>query len=469
MRTLYRQFTVATLFIVVISVTVGLFIVSLVYNILIKEKNDAHYVAIATQVTEILEQTHGSGFEVYLQSVAKLGYQVHVSGENGNTFSFGEPFHSIDVSQTIRELIYSGEVYHGMRDYHGKFLIFNHYANEIENTIGVPFEHNGERYALFIRPNNQVLFSDMHSLIAGFLVAMAIIVLLSMLWLARQLVKPIRKLSHATKHIMEENYQVEIDIVRSDELGQLAENFKQMVHRLKKNDEARKTFVSNVSHDFQSPLLNIQGYADLLGNNGLTTEEQQSYLQVIDQEAKRLSNLTKQLLLLTSLDHAARPLKNQLYELDQQLKKIIHKYRWRMEEQQVELSYEIEPISFYGDADLLEQVWDNVLTNAIKYNRNAGEINIIAKAEHDEIIIQFMDSGIGIAKEEIEHIFERFYRVDNSRSKDGTGLGLSIVKEIVELHQGKIEVISELDSGTTITIILPIDVASLGKRDKEQP
>jgi len=463
MRTLYRQFTVATLFIVVISVTVGLFIVSLVYNLLIKEKNDAHYVAIATQVTEILEHTHGSGIEIYLQSVANLGYQVYVSGENGNTFSFGERFNSKDISQSIRELIYTGEVYHGMRDYHGKFLIFNHYANEIENTIGVPFEHNGERYALFIRPNNQMLFSDMHSLIAGFLVAMSIIVLLSMLWLARQLVNPIRKLSNATKHVMEENYKVEIDIVRSDELGQLAENFKQMVLRLEKNDEARKRFVSNVSHDFQSPLLNIQGYADLLKNEDLTREEQQTYLHVIDQEAKRLSNLTRQLLLLTSLDHAARPLKNQQVELDKQLKTVIHKYRWRMEEQQIELSYELEPISLYGDVDLLEQVWENILTNAIKYNQNAGEINIIAKTEHDEIIIQFMDSGIGIAKNEIEHIFERFYRVDTSRSKDGTGLGLSIVKEIIELHHGKIEVFSELDSGTTITIILPIDVARLGE------
>ena len=467
MRTLSRQYVFATLFIIVISVTVGLFVVSLVYNLSIKEKNDNHYVAVATQVTEILEQTHGSGFELYLESIANLGYQVYVIGDNGSTFSFGEPFHTIDVSQTIRELVFAGEVYHGMRDYHGKFLIFNHYANDIENTIGVPFEHNEERYALFIRPNNQMLFSDMHSLIAGFLVAMSIIVLLSMLWLARQLVKPISQLSKATKHIMEENYQVEIDVERNDELGQLAENFKEMVHRLQKNDEARKTFISNVSHDFQSPLLNIQGYADLLGNVNLSKEEQQSYLQVIDQEAKRLSNLTKQLLLLTSLDHAARPLKNQQLELDKQLKTVIHKYRWRMEEQQIELSYELEPIRLYGDADLLEQVWENLLTNAIKYNRYAGEIKVIAIIVEDQITIQFIDSGIGIAEGDMEHIFERFYRVDTSRSQDGTGLGLSIVKEIVELHQGKIEVISEQELGTTITITIP--VARMGKREKQQP
>ncbi|MEK4244144.1 HAMP domain-containing sensor histidine kinase [Psychrobacillus sp. FSL K6-2684] len=455
MKSLYRQYTLATLFIITISILAGLLIVSLVYNIQIKEKNDEKNVEVAVEITTVLEKMHGRGFDKYLESITKLGYQAYVINEKGEEYSFGEPFSDKELSDETRFQVLNGNIYHGMRDYQGKLFIFNHYANSVSNTVGIPYEHEGMVYGLFIRPNNQLLFSDMHLLLLGFLLALAVIILVSMLVLAQQLVKPIKQLNDATKHVMEENYRVDLDITRKDELGQLARNFSNMVKQLELNDESRKAFISNVSHDFQSPLLNIQGYADLLKSTDLNMEERESYLQVIEQETKRLSNLTKQLLLLTSLDQSARPVRKSNFRLDEQLKEVIYKYRWRLEEQNIDLSYEMEPVMFYGDADLLENVWDNVLTNAIKYNIANGEISIRVTEDNEYVNISFQDSGIGMEVEEINQIFERFYRIDSSRTKDGSGLGLAIVKEIVDLHSGKVEVTSNGKEGTLFVISLP--------------
>ncbi|MER2070662.1 MAG: HAMP domain-containing sensor histidine kinase [Psychrobacillus sp.] len=459
MRSLYRQYTLATLFIIGISILAGFLIVSIVYNLQIKEKNDEKNVGVAIEITSVLEKMHGGGFNNYLESITKLGYQAYVINENEEEYSYGEPFQDTELPEEIRLEVLNGNIYHGMRDYQGKFFIFNHYANSVRNTVGIPFEHEGIVYGLFIRPNNQLLFSDMHLLLLGFLLALAVIILTSMLLLAKQLVKPIKQLNDATKHVMVENYRVELDITRNDELGQLARNFSNMVKQLELNDEARKAFISNVSHDFQSPLLNIQGYADLLKSTDLSKEERENYIQVIDQEAKRLSNLTKQLLLLTSLDQSARPVRKSDFRLDEQLKKVIYKYRWRIEEQNMDLSYEMDPVMYYGDIDLLENVWDNVLTNAIKYNVAEGEISIKVIDGSDYVRISFQDSGIGMKEEEIDQIFERFYRIDSSRTKEGSGLGLAIVKEIVELHKGKIEVTSNINEGTLFVILLPKQIA----------
>lgn len=125
----------------------------------------------------------------------------------------------------------------------------------------------------------------------------------------------------------------------------------------------------------------------------------------------------------------------------------------------MDLSYEMEPVMYYGDIDLLENVWDNVLTNAIKYNVAEGEISIKVIDGSDYVRISFQDSGIGMKEEEIDQIFERFYRIDSSRTKEGSGLGLAIVKEIVELHKGKIEVTSNINEGTLFVILLPKQIA----------
>ncbi|UJF27532.1 HAMP domain-containing sensor histidine kinase [Planococcus sp. 107-1] len=269
--------------------------------------------------------------------------------------------------------------------------------------------------------------------------------------------RPIVQLTEATKHIAQENYNYPLDIPRNDEIGQLSESFNLMQTQLKHNDLARKSFISNVSHDFQSPLMNIQGYADLLASPNLPESDRLAYTAIIDQEAKRLSSLTRQLLLLTSLDQGAYPMKQKAFPLDEQLKRVVQKYRWRLEEEDIDISYKLAPLSFFGDAELLENVWENLLTNAIKYNKPGGSIEITLQSFEQEVVVEFKDSGIGISEPAIGQLFDRFYRVDAARKKDGTGLGLSIVQQIVALHHGVVDVNSEVGVGSTFTIRFALD------------
>ncbi|MGM9948539.1 MAG: ATP-binding protein [Lysinibacillus sp.] len=459
MKTLYRQFISATIIILVCSVGIGFALANVVYFTFTKEKVDEQNVETAWEVVRILENLHGSeeAMHAYLSSIGKLGYQVFIINESGDHAYFGKAFKNEEMPDAVLVDILDGEVYHGMQDFSGSFLMMNHFSNDVQNTVGVPFSVEGEQYGLFLRPNNKMLFSDIHTVLAGFVVAIAIVSITGVVLMTRQLIRPITQLTEATKAVSKENFHYTLDISRKDEIGELAKGFNLMQQQLAHNDEARKAFISNVSHDFQSPLMNIQGYADLLRGDEVDEKERLEYLAIIDRESKRLSNLTKQLLLITSLDQATYPLKFRQLRIDDQIKDIIRKYRWRLSEEGIELSYKLEEASACADEELLVNVWDNLLSNAIKYNSSGGSIFITCHRIDDEIEIVFRDTGIGMSPEAQEQVFERFFRVDEARKKDGTGLGLAIVKQVVALHGGVIRLESKLGTGSTFTIRLPIE------------
>ena len=214
---------------------------------------------------------------------------------------------------------------------------------------------------------------------------------------------------------------------------------------------------SFVSHDFQSPLLNIQGYASVLKDAENTEEERIQYLEIIEHETKRLSALTKQLLLLSSLDQKNLPIEKKTYSLDHQLKELLFAKRWELDDKQMELVYELKPIEIYADQHLMEQVWDNLLTNAIRYSdpEKKGKIYVTCAREENAVVVSIRDNGIGIPEDALEKVKERFYRVDASRSSQSSGLGLAIVTEIVGRHDGELIIESELGEGTNVTVKLP--------------
>ncbi|NMO94635.1 sensor histidine kinase [Paenibacillus lemnae] len=458
MKTLNRQFIVATLCILVVSILIAFGLANFVYMTVTKKENDLQNTAIATEIVDVLEHMHSSpdGFEAYLKSIGKLGYQMYVLGADGQEYYFGEPFKDTALPAAARRVITHQDIYHGMNDFPKQTFMMGHFANELKNTVGVPFQFNGESYGLFLRPDRRLLFSDVHTVLAGFVMAIALVSIIGMVWLARQLLKPIVELTKATQEITKENFSYPLHIDRQDEIGQLAQSFNRMQKQLQHNDTARKAFISDVSHDFQSPLMNIQGYAEVLKSPDLNDQERLEYLNIIDQESRRLSNLTKQLLLLTSLDQASYPVKYGEVSLDRQLKMTLKRYRWRLEEQDIELTYKMEPVAIKGDSELLANVWDNLLTNAIKYNRHRGSIYIELAQDGDKARVMFKDTGVGIPEEAAEEVFERFFRVDESRKMDGAGLGLSIVQQIVNLHQGSVTVQSEAGRGSVFTVTLPL-------------
>lgn len=454
MKTLYRQFIFTMLLIIASSIVIALFISNIFYTNITKKESDAHHIEMANEIIYMLEHSHNeNAFDAYLESVAKLGYQVAVLKNDSEPTFYGEPFESQIFPDAAWRVVSDGEIFHGMTSFSTNFLLMSHFANDVANTVGVPFTLNDEQYGLFLRKDTKLYSSDIHIVLLGFVLTIAVISIVSVFILARQLTRPLAKLTEATKQLAKEDYDYALDIERQDEIGQLATSFHTMQQQLRHNDLARKAFISNVSHDFQSPLMNIQGYTTLLQAENLKAE-QLEYVTIINQEATRLSSLTKQLLLLTSLDQPSYPLKQQAYRLDEQLKDILLKYYWRLDEQNLEISYQLAPVTIAADKELLTNVWENLLGNAIKYNRPGGHINVSLTEDAQSITVQIKDTGIGIDKDALPQLFERFYRADKARNRDGTGLGLAIVQQIIELHKGDISVSSEIHEGTIFTITL---------------
>jgi signal transduction histidine kinase len=455
MRTMYRQFTLTTVLIMIFSTVVAFFLTNAYYQLATKKVNDDKNIEVAQQIATYIEASPSMNLESYLATLGQIGYQLYVESESGYSQFIGSEFEDKALPQSAKLDVFDGRIYNGMEDFPSKTFMSGRFANKLENTVGVPFTHQAEHYGLFLRPHIDVLVTEIHIIFAAMIILMALISLLAMFFTAKQLIRPITQLTEATKQISLEKYDHLLKVNRKDEIGQLTESFNEMTKQLRANDQSRKEFISNVSHDFQSPLMNIQGYADLLKSVSITEEERLAYTSIIEVEAKRLSILTKQLLLLTSLDQSNHRLKYSQFPLDQQLKKLSQKYMWRIEEMDVELYYKITPIQFYGDESLLETVWDNLFTNALKYNKPHGSIRIELEEYEHHITIRFEDTGIGVQEDELPLVFERFYRADTSRTKEGTGLGLTIVKQIVELHGGSIHASSKIGEGTCFVITLP--------------
>lgn len=452
MKTLYKQYIIVTLVVIVASITLSMLLLGQIYNAQIRPDTDEENFEVAQEVKQILNAMPEESYDAYFQAVAKLGYQVTIANESGQMTHYGSAFKKNELNRAMRAIIGTENVYHGIQGYKERFFFMNHFANDVQNTIGVSISLSGEPHALFIRQDNATLFSEMHFLIVGVIIISGIIILGTMIFLARQLVQPLKQLQKATEQIAQENYDIQLTIERDDELGMLATQFQKMAKRLAENDQTKKDFINNVSHDFQSPLLNIQGYANVLKDGENTEEERVQYLGIIEQETKRLSALTKQLLLLSSLDQKSLPIDKTYFSLDQQLKERLFSKRWKLEDKQLELIYELEPVEIYADQHLLEQVWDNLLSNAIRYSEGGSKIAVTCSKKEGFVQVVIQDNGIGIPKEALEKVKERFYRVDPSRSSQSSGLGLAIVTEIVKRHDGEFIIESELGKGTKVTV-----------------
>lgn len=234
-------------------------------------------------------------------------------------------------------------------------------------------------------------------------------------------------------------------------------------HRL---DKARREFVANVSHELRTPLTTVKSYAETLmditeGGNG-DPEIYTSFLKIINGETDRMTRLVKDLLLLSRLDYSLKDMPKEDFDISEMIKSLVEKLSITVKEKKQVLEYEpTNTLPIYnGSPDRIEQVLINIITNAIKYTPQGGHIRITTMYMYNSITIKVIDDGIGIPKENLKHIFERFYRVDKARSREmgGTGLGLAIAKEIIEAHNGTIEIKSKSGRGTEVIINLPVEI-----------
>ena len=458
MRSLYVKFVVITIGIMIFSGILAFLISNTYYQQKLKPYNDQKNTKIALDIAEFADNHPDINLKEYLENISSIGYQIYLVDNSGEESYFGAPFRENTLSNSTKEQVLNGHIFHGILNFPHETFVTGFFANELKNSIGVPLTHNEEKYALFLRPDIKLLFNEMHILF-GWLLALTIILSIVMvIFSTKYLVNPITKLTTATKSLSNGNYNVDLDITRHDELGELSHSFSRMANKLEQMDDMRKEFISNISHDIQSPLSNIKGYTNLLESESISPEEKNNYISIINEEIIRLSTLTKQLLLLASLDRDEDILRRKSFNVGKQMKELIRNYQWQIAEKGITLGFTLPDVEINGDPSLLNTVWDNLLTNAIKYNQSNGSIEISIEEKEKSVLVTFEDTGIGMNDKEKERIFDRFYRADTARTRsvEGTGLGLSIVAAIVKLHGGLIHVNSIENEGTTFVVELPV-------------
>lgn len=275
--------------------------------------------------------------------------------------------------------------------------------------------------------------------------------------LSRRLTKPLLRMKEATNEMSLGNYRQRIPITGDDEIAQLGNSIQSLGEQLQYYENSRNDFLATVSHELRTPLTYIKGYSDIL-NKGMakSSEEQSEYLKIINKEAKRVSVLVNDLFDLSKLQVGKFELEKEWTDINTIIQKVLINLKPAAEKKGLQLKANLMEIPrVYIDALRMEQVFYNLIENALKYT-NQGEISIRSYSEKDFVIIKIIDTGIGIPKAELPKIWDRFYRVDQSRTRKtgGTGLGLYVVKKIIESHNGEITADSKVNEGSIFTIYL---------------
>ncbi len=268
------------------------------------------------------------------------------------------------------------------------------------------------------------------------------------------LVRRIKKLNTAILDIEKGDYQINVEIDGRDEISTLAKNLNLMAKELQANEYLNKDFARNVSHEFKTPLSSIKGYAELIEHGDLTQEEVTEYSEIIIHEIDRLAKLSHDLLQISLLDSVEIIKKDDTFSIDEQIRNVLQLTQLEWEGKNIEFDLDLEELTTQGNKELTFQIWQNLIANAIKFTPENGKITI-SLHEHGGIRFLITDTGIGISEENQKQIFNQFFLSDKSRNQSGSGLGLSITKKIVEKLGGTISFESQLNVGTTFSVVLP--------------
>jgi signal transduction histidine kinase len=276
--------------------------------------------------------------------------------------------------------------------------------------------------------------------------------------ISKQLSRPLIQMEMATRRIAKGDLETRVNAASNDEIGSLAVAINDLAKELQRYRDTRSEFFANISHELRTPITYLEGYADVLSQGLVEDEiEKKKYLDIISQEAKRLARLVHDLFELSKMEEGKIDLKLESIAFSQLIHQVVRKVELKIKEKGLELIEKMLPnCTIIGDSVRIEQIVLNLLDNAIRYTPT-GSVVISLSEENKNILFCIEDAGIGIPEEELPYIFERFYRVEKSRSRQfgGTGLGLSIVKKLVELQGGTIAVISSLGQGTRFEIRFP--------------
>ena len=381
---------------------------------------------------------------------------------NGRILVINDEFRIVKDTYELEEgkTVVSEDV---LKCYQGKGTIYhdrkNHYAE-----VTIPVKDGKKVVGVILMSvstdailNNQAELETKATIIV---ITMALIILLLAFVLSALMVKPFARI---TKSIEDVNEGYDSDNLHEDaytETTLISEAFNKMLGRLKIVDDSRQEFVSNVSHELKTPLTSMKVLADsLLAQENVPVELYQEFMGDIAEEIERENKIINDLLSLVKMDKTTMNLTVQSENINELVERILKRLRPIAAQRNIELVFEsFRPVTAEVDEVKLTLALSNLVENAIKYNKDDGWVHVSLNADHKYFYVKVADSGIGIPKEDTEHIFERFYRVDKSHSREigGTGLGLAITRNAIVMHRGAVKVYSEEGEGTTFTVRVPL-------------
>ena len=304
----------------------------------------------------------------------------------------------------------------------------------------------------------RVAITDMHMIgVLSMLVPIVVLVTLVNFLFTRFIYRFLDKISYAMQKVADGDYTVRLDAEKDQPFRELYRNFNTMAEELGGVEMLKNDFINGYAHELRTPITSINGFAEMLLNDDgtLSREEKRSYLEIIASESRRLADLAGNSLLMSRLDTQKIIPDKKSFSLDEQLRRCSILLSGQWTEKELDMTMDLDEAVYVGDYDIMQHLWINLLTNAVKYTPKGGSITVTLKNEEKFIAVSVADTGKGIPPEDRERIFDKYYQTDKSHSKRGLGLGLAICKRIVQLCNGTLEVESEVGVGSTFTVRLP--------------
>ena len=266
---------------------------------------------------------------------------------------------------------------------------------------------------------------------------------------------PIKKLRGAMDKVAEGDFSVRLEEKSSSkEIMEIYTGFNLMAHELSSTEILQTDFVSNVSHEFKTPINAIEGYSTLLQDSDNLDDDQREYIDKILFNTQRLSSLVGSILLLSKLENQQIPSHQVEYRLDEQVRQSIVALEPAWEQKDIEFDVELDRVSYLGNEPMMRHVWDNLISNAIKFSPNGGTVKIHLAKKLKRLIFTVEDQGPGLSEEAQKHIFDKFYQADASHKQEGNGLGLALVKRILTIEKGQITAENIPEGGCRFTVTL---------------
>ncbi|WP_053371875.1 sensor histidine kinase [Paenibacillus sp. FJAT-27812] len=448
-KSLYTRVVLIFLVSVIGGTVIAFFVATWVFKDKLNENLHVSLSNFGQDFVRVYETIPPSEADSFVSGMKQLdSYHVRIFDKTGQFQSYGmlHGHHIATVTMEQVNKVLRGEVVRVNTDGISSIL------------LGLPLKTEMGTKAMFVEPlappSSTFFVKWIWSFVTYSLVTGSLLILAASVFLIR----PIKRLTNATRRIAAGDFNVKLNIKQSGELGTLARSFEEMIHDLQQLEQMRREFVSNVSHEVQSPLTSISGYAIALKQVDIAPAEQSRYLDIIIAEAERMSKMSDSLLKLSLLESQSQQMRLVTLRLDEQIRRVIVAIQPQWSARNIRFELNLRPVTLTADHDQLNQVWTNLLGNSIKFSTDGGTIIVSVKQDNKNVTVRISDTGIGISPEDQKRIFDRFFKADraHSRKYDGSGMGLAIVKQIVSLHRGDIRVESELGQGASFIVTLPI-------------